>query len=59
MKLNFREWSIILEALRDKAESARNNLRYYEDEDDEYHKRYAQELARVTSVIEKIEGFSI
>ena len=59
MKLNFKEWSMILEALRDKAEQAKSNLRYYDDEEDETHKRYARELAAVTNIINKIESYSI
>lgn len=59
MKLNFRDWSIIVEALKDKAESCKSNLHYWSDEESEEYKRYNRELTTVQNLIDKIEGFSI
>lgn len=58
MKLNFKEWNIIMEAIREKAESIESNLRYYDEECDTRTK-YLKELETVKALIAKIENFTI
>lgn len=58
MKLNFKEWSIVLEALANKVEQIECNLRYY-DEESETRTKYLRELETVKGVVAKIENFTI
>ena len=55
MKLNFKEWNIIMEAVREKAESIEFTLRYYNEECDTRTK-YLKELETVKALIAKIEN---
>ena len=58
MKLNFKEWSMILEAMYRKAEDIECNLRYYE-EDCETRTKNLREQEMVNALISKIENFAI
>ena len=62
MKLNFKEWNIIYEALTEKAESLKNDLKwrveYYGEDSDEANEGKAK-LATYTAIIKKLETAAI
>ena len=57
MKLNFKEWNIILKALHEQADSCKSCMSYY-SEDDETYKDHANRFAELNSIIGKIENIS-
>ena len=62
MKLNFKEWNIIYEALTEKAESIKNDLKwrieYYGEESDEANDGKTK-LATYTAILKKLEATAI
>lgn len=65
MKLNFKEWNIVYDALNEKAEKLKGELKWYEDYDKE-HKEESEsskttkaQLAAVNAIIKKLETAAI
>ena len=69
MKLNFKEWNLIYEALEDKARVIASDLKWHEDwarehnaestEEDSETANLRDRLAAFTSIIKKLETASI
>lgn len=68
MKLNFKDWSIIYEALTAKAETVASELKWHvdwhnehapEEEEDQTTKELRAKLEALTSIIRKLENSAI
>ena len=68
MKLNFKEWNIVYEALTDKAKRIADDLKWHENwatereadpNEDDNCKRLRAELATYTTIIKKLETSTI
>ena len=55
MKLTFKEWGIVLNALQEQVGSRKCSLSYY-SEDDDCYKQLSSEMDELKSIVNKIES---